>query len=60
LLNYNKENGRDQRKGDVANPNKPTFALSDFDETLWQLSYLVFKRFIKPKTKKTKPIISKK
>ena len=48
------------RKIDVANPNKPTFALSDFDETLWQLSYLVFKRFIKPKTKKTKPIISKK
>jgi hypothetical protein len=24
------------RMGDVANPDNPTFALSDFDEVLWQ------------------------
>ncbi|MFV8269775.1 hypothetical protein ACNQGP_07540 [Flavobacterium sp. GT2N3] len=24
------------RMGDVANPDNPTFPLSDFDETLWQ------------------------
>lgn len=53
--------------GNVANPENPTFALSDFDEVLrqkisalYQCNYLLFKRFIKPKTKKTKPTSIKK